>query len=112
MYTTEQIKELIRTGRTEEFYHDHAWETLSYKIRHEQRECWYCKQQGRVGPNELVHHRYELKQYPEWAYQRYYVDALGVKHINLVAVCRQCHEQQHGRCHAFERKHYTNAERW
>lgn len=112
MLTTEQIKELIRTGRTAEFYHDKAWEKLSKRIRKEQTECWFCKQHGKVGPADLVHHRYELKQYPEYAYARYYTDALGTRHINLVAVCFACHEEQHGRGYAAERKHYTNAERW
>lgn len=112
MLTTEQIKELIRTGHTAEFYHDKAWEKLSKRIRKEQTECWFCKQHGKVGPADLVHHRYELKQYPEYAYSRYYTDALGNKHINLVAVCFACHEEQHGRGYAAERKHYTNAERW
>ena len=112
MYTVNEIRELIRTGRTADFYHDKAWEKLSKRIRSEQRECWYCKQRGRVGANDLVHHRYELRKYPEFAYKRYYTDALGGKHINLVAVCFQCHEEQHGRAHEKRRSHYTNPERW
>lgn len=112
MYSAEQIRELARTGRIEEFYHDHAWEKLSRQVRREQKECYFCKLRGRVGPNTLVHHRYEVTKYPEYAYRRYYVDALGRSHINLVACCFPCHEAQHGRGTFTPHKHFTNAERW
>lgn len=112
MYTTDQIRELIRTGHTEEFYRDKKWRKLSERIRKEQTECFYCRQRGKVGANDLVHHRYELRQYPEFAYSRYYTDAQGNKYINLVAVCFACHEEQHGRGFAASRKHFSNAERW
>ena len=113
MLSVEKIRELIRTGRVEEFYHENSWERLSKKIRKEQPECWFCKHRGRVGPPDLVHHRYELKKFPECAYSRYYVDALGVKHINLVSCCKPCHEEQHAREGVQPRReHFTNAERW
>ena len=113
MLSVEQIRELIRTEQVWKFYHDKAWAKLSRRVRSEQHnECYYCKLNGRYSPSVLTHHRYPLKKYPEFAYKRYYTDALGHKHINLVGVCFACHEEQEGRGAFAVQKHFTNVERW
>lgn len=113
MFSTEQIKQLIRSGREREFYQQRYWRKLSSQIKKEQNnECYFCKRRGKYTPARLVHHRYELVDYPEFAYKRYYIDALGVQHINLVACCYTCHEEQHHRGAFTESKHFDNVERW
>ena len=113
MYTTEDIRKLIRQGREREFYQQWSWRMLSERVKREQHnECYFCKRRGKYSPAKLVHHIYELKEFPEYAYKRYYIDADGTPHINLVAVCHNCHEEQHNRGAYAQRRHYTNAERW
>lgn len=113
MLSVEQIKALIKSGNTWRFYHDKTWVKLSKRVRNEQHnECYYCRRRGKYSPARLVHHIYHIEEYPEHAYKRYYTDANGVPHINLVAVCHNCHEEQHGRGIYAKRKHFTNVERW
>lgn len=114
MYTLNQIKELIRTGRTDKFYNERFWRRFSKAIISEQHnECQYCKAKGKVTKATILHHVKHLKSYPELAYSRYYIDKNGVKRRQLVATCQSCHEEQHPerRCKSDKFK-YTNQERW
>ena len=113
MLSTEQIRELINTGEIWRFYHDKAWAKLSRRVRKEQHnECYFCKRNGRYSPSVLTHHIYPVKKYPEWAYKRYYIDAEGNPHTNLVGVCFACHEEQEGRGIYAKRTHFYQPERW
>ena len=113
MLSTEQIKQLIASGNEREFYQQKYWRKLSQRIKQEQHnECYYCKQRGKYSPAKLVHHRYELIKYPEYAYKRYYTDASGTNHINLVACCYSCHEEQHHRGTFIQSDNFRNVERW
>lgn len=113
MYSTEQIRELNKKGELWRFYHDKAWVRLSKQVRKEQHnECYYCRLRGKYSPAELVHHVKELKIYPQFAYARYVTDECGNRRVNLVAVCRACHENIHGRVKKYEGTRFTNVERW
>ncbi|MGN0656098.1 MAG: hypothetical protein ACI4KR_04840 [Ruminiclostridium sp.] len=115
MFTTEEIMNLIATGRTDLFYKDRYWRNhIAPEIMQEQRnECYFCKQRGRYTAAKLVHHIKELRKFPQLAYSRYWYDEHGAKHLNLVAVCQQCHEEQHGRAFSpYSRRKFVNEEKW
>lgn len=113
MLSVEQIRELIKKGEIWRFYHDKTWVKLSRSVRKEQHnECYFCKRAGRYSPSVLTHHIYAVKKYPEFAYQRYYTDAAGNRHINLVGVCFACHEEQEGRGTYAHRSRFWQPERW
>lgn len=64
----------------------------------------------------LVHHHYELEQYPDWKYS-IYVDVDGKRERNLWSLCFNCHEEIHERTHhsrSFEKKEedFITEERW
>ena len=114
MYTTDQIIELIKNGNTHEFYNNWAWRKLSKQIRKEQNnECQLCKAKGRYRPVQVVHHVKHLKKHPELAYSRYYYEG-GTKHIQLMAVCNDCHEALHPEKfnNKINENKFVNVERW
>lgn len=58
-------------------------------LRDDHHDCQKCKKPGSA---TLVHHVNHVKQRPELALSRWYVDAQGIKRRNLISVCRGCHE--------------------
>ena len=114
MYTTNQIIDLIKTGRTHDFYNSWAWRKLSKQIRKEQNyECQLCKAKGKYRPVKIVHHVKHLKKYPELAYSRYYYEG-STKYIQLMAVCNDCHEALHPEKfnNKINENKFMNVERW
>ena len=112
--TTDEIRELIRTGRKADFYNNSAWRNLAAEIMREQHhECQYCRGHGKYTRAWGVHHVRHLEDHPELAYSRFFLDENGVKQRQLVAVCFRCHEAQHPERfdHKPSRK-FTNSERW
>ena len=110
--TTDDIRTLIREGRTAEFYNDWQWRRLSHKVMYDQHyECQYCKARGRYTRARFVHHVNHLKEHPELAYQEYYIDSNGETKRNLIACCHMCHEAQHPE--RFRHGNgFRNEERW
>lgn len=113
VFTTEQIRELIRLDRIIDFYNDRYWRRFSREIMREQHfECQRCKEKGRYRAAECVHHVKHLREHPELAYSRYYIDSSGRKRRQLIALCNDCHNAEHHRFFSAGRKHFHNAERW
>ena len=111
--TTEQIRQLIREHRTAEFYNDRKWRSLQQEVLHAQHyECQYCKTAGKYTRARYVHHVNHLKDHPELAYSREYIDGQGKRRKNLVACCFDCHEAQHPERFSHESKRFRNEERW
>lgn len=112
--TTEQIRELIRQGRTEEFYWDRRWKSLAHDVRKEQHnECQICAAHGQVTRAWGVHHVRHLEDFPELAYSRHYTGEDGRQHRQLIAICFRCHELQHPERQAMHKhRQQLNAERW
>lgn len=112
---TDKIIELIKSGDTSAFYNGKAWRRLAADVMHDQHnECYYCKARGRITQATMVHHINRLKDRPDLAYSRTYVDDEGLIKINLVAVCSSCHEGQHPDRfnHKKPKKKLINTERW
>ena len=112
LMTTDEIRTLIREGRTADFYNDWQWRRLAHKVMHDQHyECQYCKARGRYTRARFIHHVNHLKEHPELAYQEYYIDSNGETKRNLIACCHMCHEAQHPE--RFRHGNgFTNEERW
>lgn len=85
---TKEIKRLVREGRVHDFYDSTTWRKAACTARTIQHnECQVCKTQGFYSPCEVVHHMKPLKMYP----------SLALRQDNLQCLCRNCHEEIHGR---------------
>lgn len=103
MLTADEIRELIRNDRTDEFYNSKAWRRLSHRvIREEHGECRLCRSEHRLTRAVLVHHIQPLREHPELAYER----------SNLMPLCHDCHERLHERGIYTAPSGYTNEEKW
>lgn len=91
--TIKDIRQLIQSGDTHPFYVAKEWRRLQKKVLADDKgECQLCKAKGKYAPACIVHHVKHLKQHPELALSKYYVDADGNLQRNLISVCRRCHE--------------------
>ena len=113
MLTTDQIRQLIDGGRTEEFYNDRGWRKLSKEVIEENHgECLMCKAEKRLTAATVVHHVNYLKARPDLAYSRTYIDEHGEEHMQLMPLCHDCHEKIHERGAYSQLTGYTNDEKW
>lgn len=116
-FTPTQIAQMAASGDMSRFYNSRAWRRLSREVISEQHgECQLCRTRGRYARADLVHHVRPLRLFPALAYERYYTDSQGERRKQLIACCRDCHEEIHGRAERSREnqgKHaYSNAERW
>lgn len=134
---TEYIKQLIRDERLDRFYHSKEWSSLKKQVLREQHcECQRCKEKYNrltvlriskkaesfyinkrgekiVKPIACIHHVKEVRKYPELALCKYYLDAKGIKHRQLIVLCPFCHNELHNRFqNGSINKHFVNEERW
>lgn len=108
------IRELEREGRLYRFYKTDEWKGLRRLILEESHnECAHCKERGEYGRAVTVHHVNEVRDRPELALSRTYIDARGKVRPNLVPLCFRCHNKAHGRdfCGSPPRPR-LNEERW
>ena len=89
--TVQEIYGLIKTNQVHQFYNDGAWKQLAATIRKEQHnECQRCKANGKYHYAVLVHHVNHLREHPELAYSKTYIDSNGQEQRNLILLCSQC----------------------
>ena len=105
---------LINTGQVHLFYVGGEWQRLRTEVLKEQRyECQCCKDKGRHTKANHVHHVNHLRDKPELALSKWYVDSEGAVQRNLISVCKRCHESV---CHperlGVEKKEPITVERW
>lgn len=113
MLTTDQIRKLIAADDIAAFYNDKYWRRLSHNVIAENHnECQRCKASGRQTRAVLTHHVMRLRKHPELAYSRTYTDADGKEQVQLLPLCFDCHEKEHGRGIYAARKGFTNEEKW
>lgn len=115
-YSVEELQQLIADDRFDLFYNSRAWRQLAREVKQAQNsECQRCKARGRYTPAKIVHHVQHLRDRPDLAYSRFYLDEKGNKHRQLVALCFPCHEEAHGRVfkgNAGKHSGYTNEEKF
>lgn len=111
-FTAEEIKQLVYRNRTDIFYNSWEWRTLSAEVKKEHHyECLMCKEQGRYTRAVIVHHVKHLREYPELAYDKYYIDQYGHKQLQLIPVCLDCHNAIHGHANSVDTR-FINKEKW
>ena len=104
------IGELEQSGELWRFYKGKDWVKLKEQILKEQhRECQVCLQEGRLTKADTVHHVNEVKERPDLALSKYFYDSEGTKQLNLIAICKRCHNKTHKR---WRMKEPFNEEKW
>lgn len=73
-----------RIGSSHERGYTRAWRVLSERIRRERPLCQQCETRGVYVPSADVHHIIAIEERPE----------LRLVESNLLAVCRNCHNQR------------------
>lgn len=94
------IRALIRSGELWRFYKSREWLDLRGEILREQKgKCEWCraKSPGLLRDAETVHHVRHVRDCPELALSRWYVDGQGRRQKNLIALCHDCHDKAHNR---------------
>lgn len=126
MSTADWIRELIKEGQLWRFYKSKSWLKLKAAILKESHhECAECKRRGIVTRYDIdaeghkrllstVHHVRHVRDFPELALSRYYIDAAtGERHDNLIPVCKSCHNVLHPEKLSNTRSDkFTTPERW
>ena len=114
MQIAKWVRQLIREGKVEKFYQSKDWKEMRTEVLEEHfHECQECIKHGRYTRATCVHHVNELKDRPDLALSKYYLDHKGVKHKQLLPLCNKCHNIVHDKLSSFvDGKRFTNAERW
>ena len=107
------LRMLINEGRTIEFYKSDDWIELRTEVYQEQHgECQKCKEEGDIVHATQVHHVKEVKDFPELALSKTYIDQTGLEQKQLVLSCLKCHNIEHNRFSSAEDRTQLNEERW
>lgn len=97
------ITKLIKENNIHAFYVSGPWKKLRQEvINKSNKECQLCKSKGKVSTATTVHHIKHLKDHPELALTR----------SNLMAVCKECHNELHPEKHRYKSKEVISEERW
>lgn len=107
----EYILELIEKKQVYKFYQTTEWKHIKSEVLQKQHnECQICKRKGRYTKADTVHHIQYVRSHPELALSKTYINARGKEQVNLIAICKACHNQVHDK---FKHKpKFTNTERW
>ena len=109
----EELAKVIRRGNTLSFYNSYAWRKLMKEVTKEQHhECQLCKPRGKYTRSDVVHHVKHIRDFPELALSRTFVDENGEIQKNLVCLCDTCHMEVHPEKQNRNRKKQINEERW
>lgn len=92
----EFIKQCIADDNVHAFYTCWAWLKLRAEVLAEDKnECQLCKKRGRYTRAKIVHHNKHVREYPELALSKVYIDEEGNEQRQLISVCNDCHEREH-----------------
>lgn len=109
------INKLIEEDKLWKFYKSKQWIQLRTEVLEEHHnECYICRQQGKITRADTVHHVNYVREKPQLALSKYYIDNNGNKQLNLIPICKACHNHLHykdklGKLHEDK---FTNEERW
>lgn len=108
------IRQLIKTGKEGLFYLTDDWKELRLDVlRDYHYECQECLKKGNYTRAVCVHHVNELKNRPDLAMSKFFIDQEGNKQPNLLPLCNTCHNIVHDKLGNWQRKDkFTNTEKW
>lgn len=110
------LLELFALGQEYKFYKTQEWLQLRQEILEDNHyECEKCREKGIYTRAKLVHHVNEVRHRPDLALSKTYRDDEGNEQKNLMALCQNCHEEEHERAYVGQvnkPKGFTNEERW
>ena len=114
------IRYLISINRLDKFYHSKYFKAIKREVLKEQHyECQRCKEVGKltivkeyIKRSGVVHHVKYVREHPELALSKYYVDEFGKQQKQLIVLCNECHEIEHNRFSPLPKKEQLNEERW
>lgn len=108
------IRELIQTDKLYRFYKSKEWIELRQDVLQEHHyECQVCSERGRYTRADCVHHINEVKNRPDLALSKFYIDKHGNKQKNLIPLCNRCHNDIHDKLGNWQKTNkFSNAERW
>jgi 5-methylcytosine-specific restriction protein A len=108
------VRQLIDEDRLHEFYVLAAWLNLRDEVLAEHKhECQNCKRRGKYVKAVIVHHVRHLRDFPELALSKTYIDRDGKEQMQLKPVCRECHEYvEHPERLRWNAKKPLTKERW
>jgi 5-methylcytosine-specific restriction endonuclease McrA len=95
----------IIQGDTDRFYWSPQWRNKrKYIVDRDNKECQRCKENGRVGKGETVHHVKHLTDRPD----------LALVDDNLITLCYSCHNELHPEKwgEGIKKDKFMNEERW
>ena len=113
------IHYLISVNQIDKFYHSKYFRQVKKEVLREQHyECQRCRDKGKltivkdtIKRSGVVHHNKYVRDYPELALSKYYIDEYGNKQRQLIVLCNECHEIVHDRF-AISEPSFINEERW
>lgn len=92
----EWICRLIKENNLHSFYISIYWVRLRKEVLIEDRyECQLCKAKGYYKRANTVHHMNRVRERPDLALSKFYIDENGEKKRQLLSVCFDCHEEEH-----------------
>lgn len=110
------IKKCISNNEMYKFYKSEDWINLRNKIMTEQHnECFECKKNGIYKKADIVHHIKHVRNYPNLALSRKFIDDDGILKDNLICLCHACHEREHKKLDTYRLKknnNFENEEKW
>lgn len=108
------VRQCIADNNVHAFYT--CWEWLRVRaevLLADKYECQKCKARGKYKRATMVHHVKHLRDFPELALSKSYIDENGVEQRQLISLCNQCHEEEHPeRKHSAEKIEPLTPERW
>jgi len=108
------VKQLIDEDRLHEFYTSSPWLNLRDEVLEDYHyECQECKRRGRYRRATIVHHVKRVREFPELALSKTYIDEDGKEQVQLKPVCKSCHEYvEHPERLRWNKKKPLTEERW
>lgn len=100
-----ELIKLIKEGNSYKFYRSRQWRRKRQEIiSRDNNECRRCKDEGRVGKAECVHHIKHLTDRPD----------LALVDSNLITLCNICHNLEHPeKLKEFQQSNkFMNEEKW
>lgn len=108
------IRKLIKNNEIDKFYRTDDWRELRQEVLDDYHyECQHCLKKGNYTKAHCVHHVNEVRDRPDLALSRWYVDSHGQRQPNLIPLCKTCHNIVHDKLYNYQRKDmFENKEHW